>query len=350
VIQRGELSAPINVFLNVTNRCNLRCSHCMTSAGGPQGDELSTEEWLALIRRLAELKVFRARVTGGEPLVRPDLFRLLEELQRRRIVIHLNSNATLVDRDVARRLAELSLLKVVNVSLDGSCAEVHDRLRGLGAFERAVRGVEAMVAEGLRVQIAAVVTRLNQHDLEPMIRLARRLGVVGIGFNNLHPAGRVMGHRQDLWLAADERRAVGQRLAVMQQKNDGFMSTTFTRWHGMLSTPPKEIGRSGHIHVCSAGVETCAICANGDVLACNAAPGFVCGNVRSQDLADIWLRSPQMRAVRALVHLTTEDVEGCRTCPYRCVCDTGCRADAWSMTGSWTGGPAAICWHGEVGL
>ena len=103
MIRRGELSAPLSVFLDITNRCNLRCRHCSASAGVPLDDELTTGEWLALIRRLAELKVFKVTVSGGEPLTRPDVFQLLDELERHHIAIRLNTNATLVDREMADR-------------------------------------------------------------------------------------------------------------------------------------------------------------------------------------------------------------------------------------------------------
>jgi MoaA/NifB/PqqE/SkfB family radical SAM enzyme len=119
MIKRGELSAPLTVFLDVTNRCNLRCHHCSASAGDELDHALTTEEWLALIRRLAELKVLKVIISGGEPLMRPDIFRLLEELDRWRIGIKMNTNATLVDEQVAARLAGFRMLRSLEVSLAG---------------------------------------------------------------------------------------------------------------------------------------------------------------------------------------------------------------------------------------
>jgi SynChlorMet cassette radical SAM/SPASM protein ScmE len=335
----------MSVFLNLTNRCNLRCRHCSAAAGDALDAELNTGEWLDLIHRLSELKVFQVTITGGEPLVRPDWYQLMEELDQHRIVSRLNTNATLVDDAVAARLAGLRFLKMVTVSLDGSSPAVHDRLRGPGAFGRAVRGIEALLSRDLNVDLSAVVTQLNRHDLEEMVRLAQQLGVQSISFNSLNPAGRTQLSMDALWLSADERREIAEGLAGLKEVYGDFVGSTFLNWHRMLTAPPGPGSEPPHIHVCGAAQESCAIRADGAVLACNLATEYVCGNIRDEDLASIWEHSPQMQAVRQLPHQTSADVEGCRECAYRCVCTTGCRADAWCMTGSWTGGPTAICWY-----
>jgi SynChlorMet cassette radical SAM/SPASM protein ScmE len=345
MIRRDQLSAPMSVFLNLTNRCNLRCRHCSASAGAALDDELTTGEWLALIQRLSELKVFQVTITGGEPLVRPDLFQLVETLDRHRIVSRINTNATLVDDAVAARLAELRFLKMITVSLDGSSPAVHDRLRGRGAFDKAVRGVEALLSHDLNVGLSAVVTRLNRHDLEAMVRLAQQQGVHSISFNSLNPAGRTQQSMETLWLSAEERKEIAERLTSLKEGYGDYVGSTFLNWHRLLTAPPGPGSEPRHIHICGAAQESCAIRANGAVLACNLASEYVCGNIRDEDLASIWQHSPQMQAVRQLPHLTSADVEGCRECAYRFVCTTGCRADAWCMTGSWTGGPTAICWY-----
>jgi SynChlorMet cassette radical SAM/SPASM protein ScmE len=348
MINRSELSAPISVFLNLTNRCNLRCLHCSASAGNSLQDELSTGEWLALIQRLSELKVFKVTVTGGEPLLRPDLVELLDALGQRRIVFTINTNATLVSDELAEKLAGFRLLKALGVSLDGSSAAVHDRLRGGQAFESATRGIESLLRHGLRVGISAVVTKLNYHDLGKMIDLARALGVGSIAFTSLHPVGRAAEHNGNLYLSPDERKMVGQQLAELKARHAGFVTGGLADWYQLLSRPPRRGNSPRQIHACSAGRDSCAIGPDGSVLACNSAPDYVCGNIREADLAEIWHHSPQMKAVRDLSDLTSEDVEGCRVCAYRYVCATGCRADLWASTRSWTGGPGAACWLAET--
>jgi radical SAM protein with 4Fe4S-binding SPASM domain len=140
---------------------------------------------------------------------------------------------------------------------------------------------------------------------------------------------------------------VGRRLAELKETYNGFLSDTFTSWHQLLASPPPIACQPGAIHVCGAAQESCAIDADGSVLACNAAPDYICGNIRDQDLLEIWHHSPEMQAVRALSRLSVDDVEGCNRCDYRFACTAGCRADAWSMTGSWTGSPSSICWQRE---
>jgi SynChlorMet cassette radical SAM/SPASM protein ScmE len=345
MIKRGDLSAPLNVFLDLTNRCNLQCRHCLATAGKKLDNELTTEEWLALIQRLGELKVFKVTVTGGEPLLHPEVFRLLGELDSLGIVMRLNTNATLVDDEVAERLASLKWLRSLNVSLDGSSAAVHDQLRGPGAFDRALPGIKALVRHGLRVGATAVVSKLNAHDLEGVARLAQELGLSHIALNNLSPGGRTAENWQTLWLSSAERQAVAERITGLYDELGTFVGSNFLSWHRTHSQPPRPGTNPSQIHYCGAALESCTVRADGGVGVCNGAPDYVCGNVRESDLVDIWRDSPQMRHVRALPQLTADDVEGCRDCPYRFQCSTGCRADSWSMTGSWTGGPASICWY-----
>jgi radical SAM protein with 4Fe4S-binding SPASM domain len=129
------------------------------------------------------------------------------------------------------------------------------------------------------------------------------------------------------------------------EEYDGFVGSSFPNWLRLLSFPPRPGTQPRPILTCSAAMESCAIRANGDVVPCNSAMDYVCGNLREQDFAGIWRHSPRMQAVRALADLTSDDVEGCRECPYRFSCSTGCRADAWHFSGSWTGSPSAICWY-----
>jgi radical SAM protein with 4Fe4S-binding SPASM domain len=155
---------------------------------------------------------------------------------------------------------------------------------------------------------------------------------------------------EGLWLDGEERKACAQRLADLHSMHNGFVNATLLQWYGLLSSPPIFRSEPSPIHRCSAGTESCALRADGSVLACNAAPDYVCGSIRDQDLANIWLHSPEMQAVRTLSRLTAEDVVGCQECAYRFSCTTGCRADAWAITESWTGGPAPTCWHRLTGL
>jgi len=153
--------APILVVWNFTWACNLRCKHCYASAGPrPRPSELTTEEALRTVRKLADAGVTIIAFSGGEPLMRKDIFEVLGVARDYGIYTALATNGTLITREVARRLRELDIC-YVEISVDGANPETHDAFRGVpGDFAAALRGVRNCVAEGLWTQVAMTLTRL----------------------------------------------------------------------------------------------------------------------------------------------------------------------------------------------
>lgn len=329
------LSAPITIFLNITNRCNLGCRHCLASSGGLQENELSTEEWIGLIRRMGELGVWYVTVTGGEPFARPDIFVLLDALQEQRCVLAINTNGTLIDESVAARLAGFRWLKSVNVSLDGSRREIHEALRGPGSFDRAIRGIQNLKRHNLPVNVSSTVSRLNIHDLEEIVSFSQDLGVGGVGLMRLEPVGRAVAEWQALDLTPVETGEVTFRLARLRERYDGFVKSTYLDWLDMYHATPDPDDKAAHLLNCSAAWESCIIQADGTLSPCNFMWHVDCGNIREQDLQEMWLNSSEMQRVRALREKTSEDVADCQGCEYRPVCAAGCRGIAHLVTGDW---------------
>jgi len=329
-----QLSAPLTVAWRVTVRCNLRCLHCFASAEPyPRSGELDDAGAWAVLRQLEKAGVFYLIVTGGEPLLREGIFDLMEAATRC-MRVGLNTNATLVTDDIARRLADLPVRDRVSVSLDGSTAEIHDRLRGSGAFDLAVRGIEAMVKCGLPVRPFATVTALNWQDLPNIARLSRELGGYSVEFNALACGGHAVDNVPTLRLSAGDQLKAAQVAVTVAQDYEGFVGGSFIRRsHAMLSWPRGEPGpfstAGGWLEQC--GVESCAVLEDGSVAVCEAFPGLVLGNLRDCTLADIWQTSPVLGALRQPFSL--EQVEGCRECGYRALCTGGCRGQAYLATG-----------------
>lgn len=167
------------VWLHVTDRCNLSCRHCLVSCG-PRGQRgLEGEEIRGILRQAHELGADTFYFTGGEPLLRADIVELLREVTAgygaAAVVL---TNGTLLEGELASRLAQLPLGRLfLQVSLDGSTAARNDALRSAGSFDGAVRGIRAARAAGLDVTIATVVLRDNLDDLPAIAGLSRSLGV-----------------------------------------------------------------------------------------------------------------------------------------------------------------------------
>jgi MoaA/NifB/PqqE/SkfB family radical SAM enzyme len=182
------LCGPILGTLVTNYSCNLGCSMCgmprRHAAHRAEGRrELSTAEMLAVIDGFAELGTRGIGFTGGEPLLRPDLFTLLRRTRARGVLAHLNTNGTLLDDDKIDLLLDAGV-ESLNISLDGATAAVHDGIRGVaGAFESATGAVRRVLAArdkvraALRVKVVAVLARENLGEVRGYLALGAELGV-----------------------------------------------------------------------------------------------------------------------------------------------------------------------------
>lgn len=189
LLQFSEDKKPVVVW-NLTRRCNLRCVHCYSqSEDQADSQELSTAEGQALIDDLAQWGVPVLLFSGGEPLLRRDVFALAQEATEKGIRTVISTNGTLITATVARELKRIGL-SYVGVSLDG-IQETHDRFRGIpGAFEAALRGIRHCQEAGIKVGIRFTLHRGNAHHVAHIFDLAEREGIPRLCFYHLVYAGR----------------------------------------------------------------------------------------------------------------------------------------------------------------
>jgi radical SAM protein with 4Fe4S-binding SPASM domain len=192
----GDVSQPLPhtlrlVAWEVTRRCNLACGHCRASAlCGPYPGELGTERSLRLLDQIAAVAKPVIILTGGEPLLRPDIFEIAAYGDGLGMRMVLATNGTFVDEAVARRLIA-SGIKRASVSLDGPDAPSHDAFRGVpGAFAGAMAGIEAMKKAGLEFQINTTITQANLARIREIHALAHGLGAAAHHIFLLVPTGR----------------------------------------------------------------------------------------------------------------------------------------------------------------
>ena len=159
-----------------TRVCNLSCVHCRASARKEDyPDELSTEECLSLIDNVASFSSPVIILTGGEPLMRDDIFELAKHGTDKGLRMVMATNGTLMTEDIARKMLE-SGIKRVSISLDGSTKAIHDKFRRVeGAFEKSLKGIEYAKNVGLDFQINTTITGDNLSELEPIFNLAIEL-------------------------------------------------------------------------------------------------------------------------------------------------------------------------------
>jgi sulfatase maturation enzyme AslB (radical SAM superfamily) len=175
VQKKRQLSAPLFVIWEITGACNLRCKHCLSDAGKKAPDELNTQEVKDLIDVLEKMKVFYVNFSGGEPLVRPDIFEILEYASQKKMGIDLLTNGSLITQEVIDRFENTNIFHV-QVSLDGIGGN-HDDFRGIdGAFERSIEAIRLLRKANYGVSISSAVTKQNIDEIPKIIDLAVELG------------------------------------------------------------------------------------------------------------------------------------------------------------------------------
>jgi radical SAM protein with 4Fe4S-binding SPASM domain len=333
----GCIGFPSHPVWEMTTGCNLNCIHCHTSGGKSAVDELTTDEAKRLLDQLADIREFRMMAfTGGEPLVRHDLFELLAYSQALGFTNTMATNATLIDDKVAQRLRRYGVV-IAAVSLDGFDAATHDSVRGSpGAFEAALRGMRALRGAGILLHINITAMEYNINQMKQLMTLVDELGTGILLMYQLVPVGRGRGIQEAaLDLGANERlirfMAQAQRTtkAIMEPvagpqywpfllKQNGITNGAFLRLAEMV------------FHGCSAGRGFVYIKPNGEVWPCP----FVevsCGNVRQTPFSTIWKTSPVLKNLRE----REKRLKGrCGDCQYRRLCG-GCRGRAWATTGDY---------------
>jgi radical SAM enzyme (rSAM/lipoprotein system) len=283
------------LFLEVTSRCNLRCLHCGSDCGRTsRPDELTTDEWVALVDRLAarfDPREVLLVITGGEPLCRPGLAEILDRIHARGFAWGMVSNgwslsARTLDALLARGLASLT------VSLDG-LAPSHDWLRGVpGSFDRALCAVRAAVAAGARLPAFDVVTCANPRNLAelPAVRaLLQAERVPAWRLFTIFPKGRARDNAEVL-LPPDGMRAVLDFVAASRRERARDEMRVDFACEGYLP-PARDRAVRDEPYFCRAGISIASILCDGAISVCpNVSRALVQGNVRSDDLADVWER------------------------------------------------------------
>lgn len=189
---------PLYAEWEITHRCNTNCLHCYSESGREVGamGELSTLEAFGLLGQLAEARIPLLTLTGGEPLLRDDWSQLASRALGLGLGVNLATNGALLTEETADEIARLGLGSVT-VSLDSHLPGVHDRIRQWpGLFDLAVAGIRRLAARGVRVVIGFTPNRLNVESTQPLLELARELGVAAVSVTEFVVAGRAAA-----WLA-----------------------------------------------------------------------------------------------------------------------------------------------------
>lgn len=315
------LSAPLNVCLAVTGTCNLRCLHCYTKDSW-RTKGLSSPAMMGLIDQIGKAKVLDVLLYGGEPLLRKDIFSIIERLKRYPLSVSLSTNATLVTRAVSRKLHQQGVRSFV-VSLDGM-EQAHDAIRGRGSFRKAIRGITYLRAEGGSVVLSFTVSKINILELEKVAALGKKLGAAMVKFNRLNYIGNAADNFDELYITPAEELAVCERVVRLARKYPGFIGGTYKLLYDQLKDTTKLRGKSLSIPVCGAGIDRCAIRPDGGMIPCEVvwhAPRA--GKVPARTFLDLWRRSAVLQEFRKPLRVDFNAGEKCASCDKVSACFWG---------------------------
>lgn len=363
LLQFSKDKKPVVVW-NVGRRCNLRCVHCYSHSHNEEYEgELTHEQGMDLIEDLGKFKVPVLLFSGGEPLMRPDIYELIQHAKDNGLRAVISTNGTLISQEVAGKLKDFGL-SYVGISLDG-LEETNDRFRGVkGAFANALKGIKNCQAAGIKVGLRFTINKQNVEDVPGIFKLIEDEGIPRVCFYHLVYAGRgtklvedELSHeksRETVDLIMDETRRLhdsGKEIEVLTVDNHCDGPYLYMRLH---KEDPERAERVMELLKMNGGNSS------GHGIGCVSWDGTVhpdqfwrhhsCGNVTETPFSEIWGKptDPLLAQLRDRKPL----LKGrCSKCKWLNICNGNFRVRAEAITNDiWGEEPACYLTDEEIGL
>ena len=321
----GSVFQPSLISWNLTRKCNLKCPHCYLEAGEAADEELTTEECHRLIEEFRELGTEMLILTGGEPLLRRDIYDIASHASQAGMWVVMGTNGVLVNDHVADKMIECGV-KGVGISIDSVDAAKHNSFRGgPNAWELSVRALDTCRRKGLEVLVQSTVTSMNTGEIDALISFAKSHGAWSFNLYFLVQTGR---GQQMNDLGPEETEAILKTLAESQDAAKPMLVRA--KCAPQYKQIAYDLGLGGlESGGCMAGTEYCRIMPSGDVTPCPYKT-VVAGNVRESSFASIWHDSTVFNELR-----DTSNLKGrCGRCEFKDICG-GCRCRAFAAFGDY---------------
>ncbi|MCL6471916.1 MAG: radical SAM protein [Firmicutes bacterium] len=330
------------IALEVTRRCNLRCVHCRSGSemevkGHP---DFSTEEAFRILDDIASYTNSVVVLSGGEPMLREDIFDIARYGADRGLRMALATNGVFVTEDACKKIKE-SGIEIISLSLDGPTAEVHDNFRGQdGAFASAVRAAQLLKQHNIEFVINSSFTKRNQKEIPATYRLAKELGATAWYMFMVIPTGRGEDLMSELISGDDYEEVLEWHYQMEKDEDELIVRPACAPHYYRIVIEKAKAGKSkpktrplkfapSNSRGCVVGKVICVIDVDENVLPCSYFPKAA-GNLREQSLKNIWENSELFKELRNLGEYKGK----CGECKYITVCG-GCRARAYSIHGDY---------------
>jgi len=314
--------------LLITNTCNLHCIYCYLDSGKAMKDELNGELWIDILQQAQQLGVFHLSVSGGEPLLHEDFYKIAEYIASiSTFSANLNTNGT-VSIDGYENLLNKAF-KSVQVSIDDIITEKHDIFRSnSGCFKESIRTIERLISYGIETNVGFLINSKNLSALDGVVDLCEQIGVKNLNIGFVNPIGRAKKNRFAFPITYQSLKD-GNLIERMYQKFCEFAERD-TKLKILLPFQPKvtsSIAFKNKHYICGGdNIQFMSIMADGTIMPCDVLPisAFNYGNVKAQSLIDIWM-SDKMKAFKLMSFKQFSD---CCNCSYFQICEGPCMARA----------------------
>lgn len=354
----GLMPSPRSVGISITGRCNLRCKYCFYADEMAALSDLPTDRWLAFFEELGRLGVMDVCLTGGEAFTRPDLFELIDGVVANRMRYNILSNGTLIDEQV---LAQFEVgkrrlrLDYIQISIDGSCAEVHDKSRP-GSFDRSVRGLRLLKEAGFPVAVRVTINRHNLHDLENIAHLLLdEIGLASFGTNEAMPIGSGCRNEPEIALTTREMAEAMETIGRLLERYPGRLTAQAGPQAKLQAYAEMEHARRtgektarwgmGYLTACGCVFSRIDVLHDGTIVPCCMLPEVTLGNIGTDSLAALWQAHASMKALRERRTIPMEQVAGCEDCDWAPYCNGGCPGLAHQLTGDFNRANPQDCYR-----
>ncbi len=339
-----ELSAPICLGIITTNRCNLKCKHCINSASTECMVELNTKQIIDIVDQCKTMGVCFVDFNGGEFFIRNDVEKLLDYTLSNKLNVVITTNGTLItDSWIEKYRGKISL---VRISLDNCIEKVHDDFRGVpGAFQQTVNNIRKLIANGFRVTVLSTIRRSSLSSLFDFLDFLDSLHVSAIHTTLLIPAGRGRSLENEVLSPSEHRLFLEMCSNYISEKNPKYLKILEESPQTRLLEFEKGTLIDFSLGKCGAGFTEMVVLNDGYVLPC-AAFISVRDKYKTEELNSskhsldwIYHHSDLMNAVRDMSRLTGK----CQNCKIKEQCGGGCRISAL-MSCKGIHGEDSMCW------
>jgi len=337
---------PQSVDISLTGRCNLQCRYCFYNDEMVRLSDLPTADWLAFFQELGDLAVQRVNLSGGEIFTRSDIFKLIDAVIDNRMRYSILTNGTLITEKTIAAFAlgkRRRRLDSIQISIDGSCAEVHNKSRPPNSFGRAIHGLRLLLKADFPVTVRVTINHHNVDDLENIADLLLSdLGLSGFSTNEVEQMGSARCSGQSVLLTTNEREKAGRTLNMLNRRYVNRISATagplsisrhFADIEKQLAAGKTKMEGCGTLSSCGGSFSKLAILHDGTIVPCHLLPTLTMGRIGVTPLQAAWQHHPSINVLRQRSHVLLSSLPSCTNCAFTGFCTGGCPAVTLASSG-----------------